>query len=533
MDINLLTSLNDNIRIDREKCTSCGRCVEVCILDNLRLQLSPCRQACPIGMNCQEYTRLLARGKGDKGLEKIRETVPFGGILGRICSKPCEAACNRAKVDSQPVAIRDLKRFLTDQYSLHWNPPANGDLPQKVAIVGAGPAGLTAAFFLRSQGFQVTLYDRDSAPGGLMRWAIPEFRLPGEILERETGFIKSMGIEFEGNRRLGKDLDLPVLGEKFDAVLVAIGAYKPVRLNVPGEKDSSIWPVLDFMKKVRVTKTLPIGERVVVIGGGNAAVDAAQTAWRLGAKKVHLVSLEKRQEMPAFPWSIAEAEAEGVNILNGWGPQEFRLVKGRLVAVSLKKCASVVDGQGNFCPSYDPKNTMELPADTVILAIGQKVEMGSLGPAFKRKDELLYDGITLQTPNPKFFAAGDCLRGPKTIVEAMAQGKEAALSIQRFLLGENLHYGRGNGSPYETQFEVDLSKAKPRARVPMREVALAKRREFKEVALGYTKEEALAEAERCLNCGVPFGLRTCWFCLPCEIECPEEALYVEIPYLLR
>ncbi|MCX5905989.1 MAG: FAD-dependent oxidoreductase [Deltaproteobacteria bacterium] len=444
MDINLLTSLNDNIRIDREKCTSCGRCVEVCILDNLRLQLSPCRQACPIGMNCQEYSRLLARGKGDKGLEKIRETVPFGGILGRICSKPCGAACNRAKVDSQPVAIRDLKRFLTDQYSLHWNPPANGDLPQKVAIVGAGPAGLTAAFFLRSQGFQVTL-----------------------ILEREIGFIKSMGIEFEGNRRLGKDLDLPVLGEKFDAVLVAIGAHKPVCLNVPGEKDSSIWPVLDFMKKVRVTKTLPIGERVVVIGGGNAAVDAAQTAWRLGAKKVHLVSLEKRQEMPAFPWSIAEAEPEGVNILNGWGPQEFRLVKGRMVAVSLKKCASVVDGQGNFCPSYDPKNTMELPADTVILAIGQKVEMGSLGPAFKRKDELLYDGITLQTPNPKFFAAGDCLRGPKTIVEAMAQGKEAALSIQRFLLGENLHYGRGNGSPYETQFEVDLSKAGcPCARFP-------------------------------------------------------------------
>ncbi len=533
MDINFLTSLSDNIRIDRDKCTACGRCAEVCILDNLRIQLSPCREACPLGMNCQEYTRLLARGKADKGWEKIREALPFGGILGRVCSKPCEAVCSRTKVDGQGVAIRDLKRYLADQDPAPWNPPASGDHSQKVAVVGAGPAGLTAAFFLRSQGFRVTLYDKESAPGGLMRWAIPEFRLPGEILERELRFIQTMGIDFEGNRALGKELNLGTLEEKFDAVLLAVGAYGPVRLNVPGESHPAIRPALEFMKQVRMKRTPPIGARFVVIGGGNAAVDAAQAAWRLGAEKVQVVSLEKREEMPAFPWSVAEAEEEGVLILNGWGPMEFHVEKGKLLSVRLKKCTSVFNAQGNFHPAYDEKNTMDLPADSVILAIGQKLEGDLLDPAMKKSGAAIFDSLTLQTPQKKFFLAGDCLKGPKTLVEAMAQGKEAALSIQRFLQGENLHYGRGNGNPFELQFEVDPSKAKPRPRVPMRQLSIPQRKKFGEVALGFSKDEAQAEAERCINCGVPVGLRTCWFCLPCEIECSEEALYVEIPYLLR
>ncbi len=533
MDINFLTSLSDNIRIDREKCTACMRCVEVCILDNLRIQWSPCRQACPLGMNCQEYTRLLALGKPDKGGETIREVTPFGGILGRVCSKPCEAACNRTQVDGQAVAIRDLKRYLADQDSTPWKAPVNGNASGKVAIVGAGPAGLTAAFFLRSQGFPVTLYDKESVPGGLMRLAIPEFRLPAEVLDRELGFIRTMGIHFEGNRTWGKDLDPGELAEEFDAVLLAFGAYGSVQLNIPGERHSTVWPALEFMREVREKKTPAIGARVVVIGGGNAAIDAAQTAWRLGAEKVQVVSLEKREEMPAFPWSITEAEEEGVMVLNGWGPMEFHVEKGRLVSVRLKKCVSVFDPRGNFSPIYDEKNTLDLSADTVILATGLKREDHLLDPAMKKAGEARFDPLTLQAPQKKFFLAGDCLRGPKSLVEAMAQGKEAALSIQRLLRGESLHYGRGNGNPYELQFEVDLSKAKPRPRAAMGHLSMAQRRKFEEVALGFSQEEAQAEAERCINCGVPVGLRTCWFCLPCEIECPEEALYVEIPYLLR
>ncbi|HXZ38723.1 MAG TPA: FAD-dependent oxidoreductase, partial [Thermodesulfobacteriota bacterium] len=374
MDFNLLTSLNDNIRIDRNKCTACGRCVEVCVLDNLRLQLSPCRQACPLGMNCQGYIHHLAQGKMDKGLEKVREAVPFGGILGRICSRPCEAVCNRVKVDQQPVAIRDLKRYLADQEAGDWAPPRAPERPQKVAVVGAGPAGLTAAFYLRSWGFQVTLYDRESAPGGLMRWAIPEFRLPSEVFNRELGFLKDMGIDFQGNRTLGKDLDLGKLEEECGAVLLALGAYGQTRLGVPGEEAQGVLQALDFMKNVREKKPPRVGPRVIVVGGGNAAVDAAQTALRLGARKVHLVSLEKREEMPAFRWSVAEAEEEGVDIQNGWGPMRFRMNGKKLAGVSFKKCAAVFDPQGIISPSYDEKTTLDLPADTVILAVGQRAE---------------------------------------------------------------------------------------------------------------------------------------------------------------
>ena len=533
MDFNLLTSLNDNIRIDRNKCTACGRCVEVCVLDNLRLQLSPCRQACPLGMNCQGYIHHLAQGKMDKGLEKVRETVPFGGILGRICSRPCEAVCNRVKVDQQPVAIRDLKRYLADQDAGDWIPPRAPERPQKVAVVGAGPAGLTAAFYLRSWGFRVILYDRESAPGGLLRWAIPEFRLPPEVLDRELGFLDAMGIDFQGNRTLGKDLDLGKLEEESDAVLLALGAYGQTRLGVPGEEAQGVLQALDFMKNVREKKSPQVGPRVIVVGGGNAAVDAAQTALRLGAWKVHLVSLEKREEMPAFRWSVAEAEEEGIDIQNGWGPMRFRMDGKKFAGVSFKKCVAVCDSQGMFSPSYDEKTTLDLPADTVILAVGQKAERSMLESSLCNLEGVRCHPLTLQTPKPKIFCAGDFLRGPKTLVEAMAQGKEAALSIQRLLQGEDLEYGRINPTIYELQFEPDLSRAKTRQRVAMPSIPLSGRKGFEEVARGYSREEAMAEAERCLDCGVPFGIRTCWFCLPCEIECPEEALYVEIPYLLR
>jgi NADPH-dependent glutamate synthase beta subunit-like oxidoreductase len=533
MDINLLTSLNDNIRIDRNKCTACARCVEVCVLDNLRMQLSPCRQACPLGMNCQGYIHHLAQGKMDKGLEKVREAVPFGGILGRICSRPCEAVCNRIKVDQQPVAIRDLKRFLADQDGQPWTPPVVPERPQKIAVVGAGPAGLTAAFYLRSWGFRVTLYDRESAPGGLMRWAIPEFRLPSEVLDWDLGFLKAMGIDFQGNRTLGQDLDPGKLEEEYDAVLLALGAYGQTRLGVPGEESQGILPALDFMKNVREKNPPRVGPRVIVVGGGNAAVDAAQIALRLGARKVHLVSLEKREEMPAFRWSVAEAEEEGIDIQNGWGPMRFRMEGKKLAGVGFKKCVAVCDSQGIFSPSYDEKTTLDLPADTVILAVGQKADRGMLAPSLYSPEGVRCHPLTLQTTQTKIFCAGDFLRGPKTLVEAMAQGKEAALSIQRLLQEEDLEYGRVNPTIYELQFEPDLSRAKTRQRVAMPALPVPQRKGFEEVAKGYSREEALAEAERCLDCGIPFGIRTCWFCLPCEIECPEEALYVEIPYLLR
>jgi NADPH-dependent glutamate synthase beta subunit-like oxidoreductase len=533
MDINLLTSLNDNIRIDRSKCTACGRCVEVCILDNLRLQLSPCRQACPVGMNCQGYIHHLAQSRMDKGLDKVKEAVPFGAVLGRVCSRPCEAACNRLKVDGQSVAIRDLKRFLCDQDGTPPMPEGAAEFPGTVAVVGAGPAGLTAAFYLRAAGLKVTLFDRESEPGGLMRWGIPEFRLPLELLERELRFVKAAGIEFRGHSTLGRDLDLQELQHRFDAVLVAVGASEQPKLGIPGEDSPHILPALEFLKRARDKKAAPPGKRVVVIGGGNAAMDAAQTALRLGAGNVTVVCLEKREEMPAFPWSIAEAEEEGVSIHNGWGPQAFRFKKEQLTTVSFRKCTALYDGTGRFSPVYDESQSMHLPCETVIVAIGQRTQPALLDPSWSRLGAIPYDPTTLRIAESKVFVAGDFVKGPSTLVEAMGQGKEAALSIERLLKGQDLYYERGNGKPLEVQFEPDWSQALKRSRTVMPTLAVARRKGFEEVARGFSRDEAIAEAERCLNCGVPFGLRTCWFCLPCEIECPEEALYVEVPYLLR
>ncbi|MGB9700993.1 MAG: FAD-dependent oxidoreductase, partial [Thermodesulfobacteriota bacterium] len=414
MDVNLLTCLSDNIRIDRNKCNACGRCVEICILDNLRLQLSPCRQSCPLGMNCQGYIQDLARGKEDKGLEKVRETIPFGKILGRVCSKPCEANCSRIKFDAHPVAIRDLKRYLCDQEEESSFPLIVEEKPQKIAIIGAGPAGMTAAYYLRANGFRVDLFDKEPAPGGLMRWAIPEFRLPQEILDKELSFLQKMGISFKGHKTLGKDLELAELERDYDAVLLAIGAQETSRLNVPGEEAQGILPVLEFLKKVREKEKLILGQRVVVIGGGNAAVDAAQTAWRWGAEKVILVCLENRPEMPAFPWSIEEAMEEGVELLNGWGPLRFRLEGKKVKGVALQKCVRVFDSQGLFSPIYDAKTTMDLSADTVILATGQKIDLNLVPAELRGAEGVIFNPVTYQTNKQKIFIAGDFSRGPRT-----------------------------------------------------------------------------------------------------------------------
>jgi NADPH-dependent glutamate synthase beta subunit-like oxidoreductase len=470
----------------------------------------------------------------DKALDKMKEAVPFGAILARVCSRPCEASCNRLKVDGQPVAIRDLKRYISDADGTS---PMPKDTPEHLgtaAIVGSGPAGLTAAFYLRAAGVKVTLFDRESEPGGLMRWGIPEFRLPLEILEREIHFVKAPGVEFRGNSTLGKTLDLQDLQQRFDAVLVAVGASEQLKLGIPGEDSPHVVPALEFLKNAREKNGPAPGKRVVVIGGGNAAMDAAQTALRLGAPTVTVVCLEKREEMPAFPWSIAEAEEEGIAIHNGWGPQAFRFDKEELTTAAFRKCISLHDGNGRFAPVFDETQCMHLRCDTVIVAIGQRTQGGLLAAlSCPGSGPIPCDPVTLRIAESKVFVAGDFVKGPRTLVEAMAQGKEAALSIERMLKGEDLYYERTDGKPIETQFEPDWSRAVKRPRTAVPTLPVARRKGFEEVARGFSGDQAMSEAERCLNCGVPVGLRTCWFCLPCEIECPEEALYVEVPYLLR
>jgi NADPH-dependent glutamate synthase beta subunit-like oxidoreductase len=432
-----------------------------------------------------------------------------------------------------------LKRFLDDhEDELRLDLSVPSEQAEKVAIVGSGPAGMMAAWDLRKMGYQVVIFEGDSRPGGLLSSGIPEFRLPWDVVEREFGYLTSMGVEVRLNTRIGKDVTFDQLLETFDAAFLATGAPVSKELNVAGESARGIYHGLEFLRAARDNReSLEIGSRVVVIGGGNVAVDAAQTALRLGGKDVCMVCLETREEMPAFAWEIEDALAEGIEIVPSRGPNQFVVDEGHIRAVEFKACTQVVDSDGKFNPCYDESDRFTLEADTVIVAIGQQTRLDFLGrrdPEI-RNGWLCADPVTRQTSIEKVFAGGDVVTGPKSVVDAMADGKAAAESIHRFLQGDSLSYGRNYlRGPHITDFPVDLSKATPQPRVNLPRNNDAGLHNFDELEDGMTEDQARREADRCLSCGLPEGYyRSCWYCMPCEIVCPEDALTVEIPYLLR
>ena len=537
MRINMLESLADNIVIDKDKCTYCGICVDRCILDNLRMKLAPCRQACPLGVNCHGYVQTIARGEEDKGMALLRETLPFPGILGRICSQPCEDNCHRKKTEGEAVSIRALKRYLSDLEKENDIPlPAMGsETGKKTAVIGSGPAGMMAAYDLRIKGHQVTVFDAESQPGGMLRWAIPEFRLPLDILEQEIDLLIRMGVRFECGVAVGKDRSMDALKDEFDAVVMAAGCPKHGKLGITGEDSPGIFHGLPFLRAVREGSRPQIGKTVVVIGGGNVALDAAQTALRLGADSVTMVTLEADKDLPAFPWAVESAMAEGVKLECSWGNPTFQFENGKLMGMDFQKCLQVFDAFGCFMPSYDDCQLKTMGADTVIVAIGQGADAAPFENTGLVKEGMFSaDELTLQTSDKNVFMAGDALSGPSSVVKAMAGGREAAESVDRYLNGEHLRFGRTYPGPIETEFDIDTDRGSEdrRAQIPMH--TCQGKGDFKEIEQGLDKETARKEAARCYSCGQPFGkYRTCWFCLPCEVDCPHEALWVEVPYLLR
>ncbi len=537
MSTNMLESLTDNIAIDKDKCTSCSICVETCVLDNLRMQLAPCRQACPLGVNCQGYIQLIARSKEDAGLELLRETLPFPAILARICSQPCEAQCHRKTIDGEAVAIRALKRHLVDraEEAAPPLPEMAPDSGKKVAVVGSGPAGMMAAHDLRVQGHGVTIFESDAEPGGMLRWAIPEFRLPRNVLAREIDLLTAMGVDIQCNTAIDGKQSLAELKNRFQAIILATGRPKHVTLDSKGENHPDVIHGLPFLRAIRGGNPPQIGKQVVVIGGGNVAVDAAQSALRLGADTVTMVALESDRELPAFPWALESALSEGVLLECSWGNPRFVFKGSRLRGVEVQRCLQVFDACNRFQPSFDDCQLKQLTADTVIVAIGQQLDSAQLAAmGFAGEDATAVDPLTLQTADKMVFMAGDMVSGPSSVVDAMAQGRCAAESVNRLLRGEHLSYGRRYAGPNETDFVIDTQRGSSAGRVMMPTHRLSGKNDFKELESGLDLESARKEAGRCYSCGQPFGMyRTCWFCLPCEIECPHEALWVEIPYLLR
>ncbi len=539
-----------------DKCTGCMDCTKVCPVQvpdaynqNLAMRRAtyklypqaipnavaieknesraPCRIACPAGVNAQGYVALISQRKFKEAYELVRERLPFVGICGRVCHHPCEQECNRKDYES-PVSIRTLKRFIADyvynndiRYEVIKQPAA--ERAEKVAIIGAGPAGLTCALDLRAKGYKVTVFEASSHAGGMMRWGIPAYRLPRATLDREIKDIVDTGIELKLNSPVRSTDEIQgLLGQGYAAVFMALGCHKSRTLKIEGMDLAGVLHGIEFLHAVNEGRPPAIGKRVVVIGGGNVAVDVALCARRTGAEDVTMVCLECREEMPAHEWEIEDALAEGVKLNPSWGPQAIVGENGKVTGLRTIECTRVFDDEHRFNPQFGCTEGF-VPADTVILAIGQMVDADGFA-GFERGPGGTFkaDRLTLATNMPGVFAGGDAVAGPASVIEAVAAGHEAAISIDRFIRGEDLASGREQPKYTPARAEESAAvRAKVERRERARESALApKEREanFREVWLGFDEEAAVAEAQRCLNCGI------CSECMQCVAACEAKAI---------
>ena len=527
----------------------------------------PCLAACPVHTNAGAYVAAIADGDDEFAYLTARLPNPFASVCGRVCAAPCEKACRRGEID-QPIAIRALKRFVTEKYGVEsgsdtWRTvaaPTGPDRTQSIGIIGGGPAGMSAAHDLRRHGYKVTVYEATGQLGGMMKLGIPEYRLDRTLLQAELDAIVSLGVEVKLNTRLGRDITFEEIRSRHDAVFVAIGASLGRGLDIEGHQADGVVKAIEFLINANQGFEVEVGARVIVIGGGDVAMDAARTALRreaygvegedaetiqeerssmvealdvartagrAGAAHVTVISLESEEEMPASPFELEEAGAEQIEFIHRRGPSRILTENGKAVGLETVKVASVFDENGRFSPTFDRSDVTSYEADTVILAIGQSIDveaLGASGPEISpRKTIAIKPDMT--TSLDGVWAGGDAAHGPRTLIEAIADGRKAAADIHKKFTGET--FDSIDGQLVELEQFHRLQDTYDRVeRLPVPTLATDRRIGLLEVETGFTEQQARCEAARCLRCfaNIELDVDKCVLCALCADVCPLDLI---------
>lgn len=572
-------------KVESENCVACGRCVEGCPAGAVKLGqklctkdgpityprqelpddhewgpekwaidyrdknrvncyktgTAPCKTACPAHIAVQGYLKLAAQGKYKEALQLIKRDNPFPAVCGRICNRRCEDACTRGTID-QAVAIDEVKRFIAQQ-DLNAEtrfvpekviPKVDGEFEEKIAIIGGGPAGLSCAYYLAEKGYRPTVFEKEKQPGGMLMHGIPEFRLEKDVIEAEINVLRALGVEFHCGVEVGRDVTIPELREQgYKGFYVAIGLQSGGRLGVPGEDAEGVKAGIELMREVNLEGKKELSGRVVVIGGGNIGADVARTALRCGAEKVSLYCLEDYDSMPMGVEDRTECEEDGIEIHAGWGQTEILAENGRCSGIRFRKCLSVRNAEGRFAPTFDDNTTEEVSCDMVLYCIGQKVDWKGLltGTAVELNPNgtAKADPVTYQTAEPDLFVGGDVYTGQKFAIDAIAAGKQGAVSLHRWVQDATLTIGRDKREFIELdKNNLLLEEASydntPRQRIGYNETL---RKTFKDGRVAFTEEQVKAETARCLGCGASVvDPNKCIGCGICTTRCAFDAIHL-------
>lgn len=491
---------------DGDKCTGCNAVEGESGPE--KLGISPCKSECPAHIDVQGFVNLAAKGKFKEALELIKEANPFPAICGRVCPHPCETACNRGAID-EAVSNRSIERYLADwdlNASKRYLPQIKDKKNEKVAIIGSGPAGLSCAYYLAREGYQITVFEKDSIPGGMLSFGIPSYRLPQDVVDLEIQLIRDMGVTIKTNMEIGKDTTIAKLREQgYIAIFTAIGTQECLKLGLEGEDLEGVYSGLDYLRLVNRGEGASLGNKVAVVGGGNTAIDAARTARRLGAENVFILYRRGMEEMPANAEEIEECKEEGISINTLTQPVRLIGQDGRIKAIEcIKMQLSETDASGRRKPESVSGSEFSIEVDAMINALGQEADWSCLTPdcacTLTNWKTMKVDLLTLQSEEPDVFAGGDAARGPRTVVEAIADGKRAGISINRYLQGRDLHMNRYTNLSIITNTQTksynENARVKPSTLDSQRRV-----QNFQEVQQIQTEGEIIEEAKRCISCG--------------------------------